>query len=206
MQASTEAFWTGFSQLQWYTLNTPWSSCTNTGWRVCKRVRKHRIREKHNDLGIDRARGNPDVYILRHVSKSQTLCDSWAGSPSLCGRYRECRAALSVSFRLDHVHSRHHHQPGVYHSTPLDCYHHNNKAIYRLPHPESSIPQLSSQEWQPVVREKADIIMYWLASKFSEGLIKTNYIMKSATSLELIWSTQLTVTRNWGCTWIGAFD
>lgn len=41
-----------------------------------------------------------------------------------------------------------------------------------LPHPESSIPQLSSQEWQPVVREKADIIMYWLASEFSEGLTK----------------------------------
>lgn len=75
-----------------------------------------------------------------------------------------------------------------------------------LPHPESAIPQLSSQEWQPVVREKADIIMYWLASEFSEGLIKTNYIIKSATALELIWSTQLTVTTNWGCTWMGAFD
>lgn len=75
-----------------------------------------------------------------------------------------------------------------------------------LPHPESSIPQLSSQEWQPVVREKADIIMYWLASEFSEDLIKTNYIIKSATALELIWSTQLTVTTNWGCTWMGAFD
>lgn len=99
-----------------------------------------------------------------------------------------------------------HHQPGVYHSTPLDFYHHNEKAIYCLPHPESSIPQLSSQEWQPVVREKADIIIYWLASEFSEGLIKTNYIIKSATALELICSTQLTITTNWGCTWIGAFD
>ena len=34
MQASTEAFWTGLSQLQWNTLKTPCSSWTNTGWRV----------------------------------------------------------------------------------------------------------------------------------------------------------------------------
>lgn len=34
MQLSTDAFWLGISQLQWYTLNTPCSNCTNTGWRV----------------------------------------------------------------------------------------------------------------------------------------------------------------------------
>lgn len=31
MHPSTECFWAGFSQLQWQTLNTPCSSCTNTG-------------------------------------------------------------------------------------------------------------------------------------------------------------------------------
>lgn len=123
----------------------------------------------------------------------------------MCERYRECRAASSVSFRSDHVHSRHYHQPGVT-SHNLISITITKRLSISLPHPESAIPQLSSQEWQPVVREKADIIMYWLTSEFSEGLIKTNYIIKSATALELIWSTQLTVTTNWGCTWIGAFD
>lgn len=36
MQLSTDAFWLGINQLQWYTLNTPCSNCTNTGWRVWK--------------------------------------------------------------------------------------------------------------------------------------------------------------------------
>lgn len=64
-----------------------------------------------------------------------------------------------------------------------------------LPHPESTIPQLSSREWQPVAREKADIIMYWLTSEFSEGLKKNK---KTAKALELIWSTQFNITINWG--------
>lgn len=67
------------------------------------------------------------------------------------------------------------------------------KLASSLPHPESTIPQLSSQEWQPVAKEKADIIMYLLTSEFSEGFLK-----KTGKALELIWSTQLNITINWG--------
>lgn len=37
IQLSTDAFWVGVSQLQWYTRKTPCNSCTKTGWRVWHR-------------------------------------------------------------------------------------------------------------------------------------------------------------------------
>lgn len=107
MQASTEAFWTGLSQLQWYTLNTPWSSCTNTGWRVCKTEREQKLRGKKTQWEREeRIKGEHMLYridgrvklnslITNKVTIVLSSLDSW---PSLCKR---CRREHIITSRVN---------------------------------------------------------------------------------------------------------